>query len=105
MWNEHDVDVGHKRRYTKSSIKKLLEKNGYEIKYSKYFFISIMPLLILRAMIKKPKKNHTPKGDKIDKISPIINKILITILRFENKIIDYMPNIFGGSLLVVAQKK
>ncbi|RDU58533.1 hypothetical protein [Helicobacter sp. MIT 99-5507] len=105
MWNEHDVDVGHKRRYTKSSIKELLEKNGYTIKYSKYFFISIIPLLILRAIIKKPKKNHIPKGDKIDPISPIINKILISILRIENKIIDYLPNFFGGSLLIIAQKK
>ena len=105
LWNEHDVDVGHKRRYSKASIKKLLEENGFEIKYIKYFFIFIIPLLILRAIIKKPKANHIPKGDKIDSINPIINNILIFILKIENRIINYLPNFIGGSLLVVATKK
>ncbi len=105
LWNEHDVDVGHKRRYSKASIKKLLEENGFEIKYIKYFFIFIIPLLILRAIIKKPKANHIPNGDKIDSINPIINNILIFILKIENRIINYLPNFIGGSLLVVATKK
>lgn len=104
LWNEHDIDVGHKRRYTKASLSHLLESNGFRVVEMKYFFISIMPLLLLRAYLKPAKPNHIPKGENIEPINPITNALLKCICSVENMLIPYMPNIFGGSLLCVAQK-
>ena len=63
----------------------------------------------MRALINRPKPNHTPKkeggGDRIPQISPVLNKILSIIMTIENKILDYVPNIFGGSIMLVAQKR
>ncbi|RAX54007.1 hypothetical protein CCY99_04810 [Helicobacter sp. 16-1353] len=85
-------------------MRKLLESAGFEVLEMKYFFISVTPLLFLRRLLYPAKPNYTPKGDNIPKINPIINKILIAILRLENKLIPYLPNFIGGSLLVIARK-
>lgn len=104
LWSMHDIDLGHKRRYSKESIKEVLESAGFEIVEIKYFFISIIPLLYIRKLL-NPIKNEPPKGDTIPKINAILNKILIAILRLENKLISYLPNFIGGSLLVVGRKR
>lgn len=106
LWSRHDVDLGHKRRYTKKTMKSLLENNGFKITEMKYFFISIIPLLYLRAILNPPPRDldYIPIGDNIQKINPIINQILNVILKVENKLIPYLPNLFGGSLFVIAKK-
>lgn len=107
LWNAHDVDVGHKRRYDKKSMKKLLESSGFDVVEMKYFFISILPLLYLRRVLNPARANQIPKGDSIPKTNFLINKILSFILNLENLIISlpFMPNPPGGSLLVIARKK
>lgn len=51
LWNTHDVHVHHKRRYTKIELVNLMKQNGFEIVCAKYFFISITPLLWIRALL------------------------------------------------------
>ena len=107
LWNIDDRLAGHKTRYTKKTIAKTIEKGGFEIIESRYFFISIIPLLFLRTIIKpdnKHKKNYTNDNTDI-KINPILNTILLSICRIENSLNHFLPNVFGGSLLIVARKK
>lgn len=51
LWNAHDVSVHHKRRYTKNELVALMQQSGFEIVCAKYFFISITPLLWVRALL------------------------------------------------------
>ncbi len=106
LWNRDDSIGGHKIRYTKKQIVSKLENNGFEILSARYFFISITPLLLLRRFINKD-EGDTVKVEESDNdisINPILSKILLFISRIENKINRYLPNVFGGSLLVIARK-
>lgn len=105
LWNEHDVDVGHKRRYTKKGLRDLLESNGFEVLYLHYFFISITPLLLLRSLLHPAKKDQVPKGDTFTPVNSFMNSLLKLILRIDNALLPVLPNWFGGSLIAVARKK
>lgn len=104
LWNAHDVDVGHKRRYNKRSLRALLEQNGFEVLQMHYFFIALTPLLLLRRILNPAKPTQIPRGDTIPRTNAFVNKILLFICRLENAILPYLPNIFGGSLICVAKK-
>ncbi|MBV1931829.1 MAG: class I SAM-dependent methyltransferase, partial [Porticoccaceae bacterium] len=51
LWNRDDVLAGHKKRYTRADLVKLLKESGFEIIIARYFFISIVPLLLLRKLL------------------------------------------------------
>ena len=63
----------------------------------KYFFINIVLFLILRSILNK---NDGSKVNKEISIKSIINKILLSISRIENKCSDYLTNFFGGSFVI-----
>jgi len=107
LWNKDDVTAGHKIRYTKNKLKTKLEENGFTIEISRYFFIAILPLLFLRTLINKD-HNYVVSNEKNSQemsIHPILNFILLVISRLENRLNKILPNLFGGSLFIIARKK
>lgn len=107
LWSRDDVIAGHKRRYTKKELVEKLQGAGFEIIVSRYFFISIVPLLFLRTFIHKNDGSSIAKEEHdLDiSINPVLNKILLNLTRLENKLNKFLPNLFGGSLLILAEKK
>lgn len=103
LWNAHDVLVHHKRRYTKRKLINIINQSGLKVEFTCYFFISITPLLYLRAIFNSAKK---VKHEEILRDVPpphIINQTLLAICRLENKLCKYIPNLFGGSLFMLAR--
>lgn len=106
LWNRDDAIAGHKIRYTKKELIKKLEDNGFEIITARYFFICITPLLYLRTILNKDDASDVREDEYNNDISmnPILSNILYFISKIENKINKYLPNIFGGSLFIMARK-
>jgi 2-polyprenyl-3-methyl-5-hydroxy-6-metoxy-1,4-benzoquinol methylase len=106
LWNRDDAIAGHKTRYTKKELIDKLKNNGFEILKARYFFISIIPLLFLRTILNRDSKLAVKETEFSNDISMnfLLNNALLLISRVENKINHLLPNIFGGSLLVVAKK-
>lgn len=106
LWSRDDTIAKHKRRYTKKELVNKLQKQGFEIISAKYFFMSIIPLLLLRSIINRDSKMEIVESEYSDAISinPIINAVLLLIVRLENKISKFLPNVFGGSLFIIAGK-
>jgi SAM-dependent methyltransferase len=51
LWSQEDADVGHYRRYTTSSLRRLLESAGFEVEYLTYFFGCLpLPILVQRVL-------------------------------------------------------
>jgi|GEM_PF-329807 len=105
LWNRHDYS--HKRRYRLSRIRKLMKKNDFKILEAKHFFVSIVPMLFLRALLQKPdneKISARKLAEEQVSINPILNNILFVVLWCENKILKMFSPKIGGSILVVAEK-
>lgn len=107
LWNRDDTIAGHKRRYTKKELVERLEKSGFEVLSARYFFISIVPLLFLRRVLNKDDGSKVREEEYNSDISmnSALSNILLFISRIENKLNKFLPNLFGGSLLVIARKK
>lgn len=106
LWNREDIVAGHKRRYTKKALINKLQKNGFEILNARYFFMTITPLLYLRTILNKDDGSDI-KNEEFNKgisMNPILNNILLYASRLENKISNFLPNLFGGSLFIIARK-
>jgi|SRR3989344_635328 len=103
LWGDIDYSSHHKRRYTKSSIKRLLEKNNLKIIYENYSnFFAFIPDIFLaffqRLTYKENKKVSIGTGPRaLNWLFLLISKVEIILMRF----IKYP---FGVEAIVIAQK-
>ena len=105
LWSKYDCS--HKRRYNLKRIRAIFKESNFDVLEAKHFFVSIIPLLFIRSLIRRPKFNKgsaaTLAKDQMS-ISPVMNKILYWILCVECKLIKNIHPKIGGSIIVVAQK-
>lgn len=94
LWCEEDEVSNHFRRYDISSLKTILEEEGFYIEYATNFFISITPLLYVRTKM---------KASEAITINPFINSVLYVISNLENKILRFISSKVGGSIIIVAK--
>jgi hypothetical protein len=98
LWSNHDVYLGHFRRYKRKEVDQLAMKTGLEVLESQYIFSTIFPLVWLhRKLIFKKKQ-----GSHMKSTSRITNTLLRTLLKLENQFNGNSR--FGLSVLVVAKK-
>jgi len=53
LWSSHDVANHHRRRYTRTHLKKLLEREGWRIERLTYFCTFLFPLIMVLRLISK----------------------------------------------------
>lgn len=109
LWNAHDCLVHHKRRYTKATLANVLHSCGLKIQVLQYFFVSITPLLYLRALLNPAHKaSSLAKTKELRDVPPpkIINSALLGICAVENYICHTLrlSPPFGGSLFAIASR-
>lgn len=107
LWCRDDKIAGHRKRYTLAKINELFDRAGFDIIEGRYFFISILPLLLMRRFI-VPDSNAPVTSEERSKditMNGVFNRILLNISLAENKINKYLPNVIGGSIFVIGGKK
>ncbi len=106
LWNRDDAIAAHKRRYTLKQLKIVMEKAGFEILHGRYFFVSILPLLFLRRLLNPDKGNKVTEEERHQEIhiNPLMNRLLLKITQLENRFFSWIPNLAGGSIILVAKK-
>lgn len=104
LWSQDDIIGHHKRRYTRSSLSQVLTDNGFEVLHISYFFIAILPLLLLRTLIRNANKPIPKQLNKEIKMNKLLNFILHQVTQFENRWLPDVKFPFGGSLIAVARK-
>ncbi|MEK6951718.1 MAG: class I SAM-dependent methyltransferase, partial [Nanoarchaeota archaeon] len=88
LWGDIDYSSHHKRRYTKVSIKKVLEKNNLKIRYENYCnFFAFLPNIFLtffqRLTYKQGNKVTIGTGPKnLNGLLLLIAKVEIILMRF-----------------------
>lgn len=104
MWSKHDEIHMHYRRYTKKEVTNLIEKAGFEIKYSSHFnSFLFLPAFLKRKLDKITGKEEKHK-DPVDKVSDGMNSLFHKIFSFESKFLPAVSFPIGLSIIVIAQK-
>jgi len=111
LWSKEDADAGHYRRYMMRKLKKKLAIAGFETVYSTYIFSFLVPPIFLFRTVPSLlgiSKGGTEKGEREHRVGAdsISSKLLKRLMDFEAGHIERGRRIpFGGSCLVVAEKK
>ncbi len=82
LWSYHDEFLGHQRRYTKTSLDKLMVSLGYKRVFLTYGFSHVLlPAFLQRRILGRIKRRR--KMSDIKRTGPIINFFLILFGKLE----------------------
>jgi hypothetical protein len=103
LWSEHDVILGHQRRYSKKSLHSLWKMLPVrEITFSPFNFFLFPAILVFRVL-----RANTLSSGKSDLKMPssTINNLLYRIFVVEKKLLKRTTLPWGVSYLAVLRKK
>ena len=102
MWTAHDVVNHHKRRYSRGSLKALLERSPMKLEKIGYFNSLLFPLAIAERAASKLRDRE----DADVKLPPAaLNAVLETIFAAERHLVGRLPLTPGLSLFAIASAK
>lgn len=102
LWTRHDELHHHKRRYTVGQLKKIIEKNGWKVKYISYFNSFLFPIAFLARLKDKFFPPSTIDGLAVP--NRFINRLFEKIFSLEACLLGRLTLPFGLSIIVVAEK-
>ena len=95
LWSEHDVAVDHVRRYTRVTLRDVLERGGFEVESMTSWNVLLRPVVALRR--------RTSSGSDLADLHPLVNTGLRAIVTAERYLpVKRMP---GVTLLVTARRR
>jgi hypothetical protein len=65
LWSEHDVAVDHVRRYTRVTLRDVLERGGFELESLTSWNVLLRPVVALRR--------RSSRGSDLDELHPLVN--------------------------------
>jgi len=107
LWSCHDEITEHKRRYYKSQIKTLVKNAGFCIRRLSYINTFLFPIIVVVRLAQRlfyKYINIEQNLKDIANITPIINRVLTTILKIEGLLIKKFNFPFGVSIICLAKK-
>lgn len=108
LWSDHDIFLGHKRRYTMATLTKLLQHSGLKIQKKTYIFCAILPIVIcVRVLGNLLHRNQPPQPHKSDmkEYAPWINALLLRLCKMEMALLRHVRNRWGGLTLSCLARK
>ena len=102
LWCPGDISAHHFRRYTKKSLKTVLQSQNLRILYTTYFNTLLFPIIFfVRRFLKKGTEHYDVKNYSQGGLNGVLEKILTSESLWISK--NRSPP-FGVALLMLAQK-
>lgn len=101
LWSAHDQFAHHKRRYTRESLKSLVEQCGLRVTYASYFNTLLFPVGAAYAKIGSL-LGANPEKAMLTPASPI-NSILRFVFSMERHLLPELSLPFGVSIVLCAR--
>jgi 2-polyprenyl-3-methyl-5-hydroxy-6-metoxy-1,4-benzoquinol methylase len=95
LFGQHDISLGHKRRYSDRELRAKLEEAGFKIEVQRHWNLLALPITILLTRILKRDYPH----EQVSRLTPL-STILEKLLILESKV----NPLFGISILCKAKK-
>ena len=100
LWSAHDIHLGHRRRYTARTLRRVVEGAGFRIRHLSHFNTVLFPAVALARLVKRIRRDdrhdlRTPR--------PAVNRLLERVFALERHVVPRHTLPFGVSLLVIAE--
>jgi SAM-dependent methyltransferase len=109
-WTDHDVANGHHRRYTRDRAVAGLEAAGFEVRRATYGFTAVFPAFAadraVGAVRHRASRGRAGPADVVDlpEVGPVLERILLTLCRWDARMLAHRDLPFGSSVFVAAVK-
>ncbi|MBC5774449.1 class I SAM-dependent methyltransferase [Pontibacter sp. KCTC 32443] len=105
LWSGHDVVNHHFRRYTKTQLKAIVAQAGLQVNRASYWNFSLyFPTWVVRRLQNSIASENSPHEDNLQQVPGIVNGVLTTLVKLENKVLKKMDLPIGVSTFVLAEK-
>jgi SAM-dependent methyltransferase len=102
LWGVRDIEAGHRRRYRRAGLERLLRGAGLTVEESGYYQFWLFPLTVLSRLAGR---QSARTRDMEDLPSGWINRLFSKINRWEVRLGETVRWPWGSSLYVVARKE
>lgn len=102
-WSDHDVTLGHRRRYTAPRLRRVAEDAGLECVKVTYFHSWLAPIAFV---LRKTPLRLLLRGDQEEAsaVGPALNRAFTALTALERRVIRRATVPFGLSVLLVARR-
>jgi len=99
LWSGWDVAAGHRRRYSRAGLQRLLSDAGWSVAYCGYFFrAAVLPLWLKRRV-----RSQQERAELLfPELTPWTNALAERVFWWEFLMTKRLPMPFGSSLVAVA---
>jgi 2-polyprenyl-3-methyl-5-hydroxy-6-metoxy-1,4-benzoquinol methylase len=105
LWSRIDELSGHQRRYDRTGLMKVLERNGFDVLECRYMFTALVPAFLVRSFLARGTSKETINADSGIKVSSLSNAVFGVASELGDVVCAPLNRLVGGSLLAVARKK
>ena len=104
MWSQHDVFLGHYRRYTRRSLNTLMANAGLTTIKSGYFYSFLFPLAFIQRKVLSRLAKSKKEESGLSKQNIVLSKVFELILKLELRITNGFGKLPGLTVACVAVK-
>jgi SAM-dependent methyltransferase len=101
-WSDHDVRLGHRRRYTRRTLEEAARAAGLEVLRTTYFHSWVAPIALV---VRRTPVGRLLRGtaEEASFVHPVVNRLLTGVTALERRILRRTDLPFGLSVLLVAR--
>jgi dolichyl-phosphate beta-glucosyltransferase len=99
-WSQHDVELGHWRRYTTRRLRQVAEASGLRVERCTYFHSWLVPLALLLRKTPLGRLLHGG-AEEASFVNPFVNRLLSAVSRLERVALRRRDLPFGLSILLI----
>lgn len=106
LWSDHDLKQMHYRRYSLKSLNKIIKRNKFSVEYVSFWNFIMMPaIFFIRKINNFLSLFYLRESSDVFRLPKLINNFLLTIIRYENKLLSERSKLpFGVSILSICRK-
>ena len=102
-WSDHDVALGHRRRYTRTRLSEAVEAAGFAVERVDHFHSWLVPVAYV---VRRTPLRRLVKGDEeeVSQGGPIVNRLLGRVAALERRLGRHRSIPMGLSILLVGRR-
>ncbi|WP_436795907.1 glycosyltransferase [Actinospongicola halichondriae] len=102
-WSDHDVRLGHRRRYTRRPLAEAARAAGIDVERCTHFHSWLAPVAFL---VRRTPLRRLVDGDKAEEasfVSPFVNRVISGVVAAERRLLGIVDLPVGLSILLVGR--
>ena len=101
LWSDHDVVLGHRRRYSAARLRAVVEGAGFTVASLSYFNMLLLPVI---ALVRTWRRLWVAHGHDLVRPPAAVNAVLARVFALEAAIVPRWPLPCGTSVLVIGRR-